>query len=634
MIQLLFAALCSSLAPSQDAWPQWGGAAASGVAANERLIDQGKVCWTREVGLGHSGTVIAGGRAYTLGFDPESSVDRVHCIDVDTGATVWTREYEGRLRDQNHTGGTLTTPAIVGARLYVASREGTLRCFDAASGDLHWTVDVAELCGTDPGLYGFAGSPRVVDGLVVVHAGSVVALDADSGELRWKTENIEAQYSTSTPFELDGKPRLAAFTEAALEVLELESGARVSAYPWRPQPRGVNATTPVVVGERVFVSSGYDRGCALVAFDGEEARAVWASKAMRNKMAGCVLVGELIFGFDESILKCLDLEGNERWRTRGLGNGAISAAGDRLVITTSTGELILADASAEGFVERSRTKLFDQGTFWCPPSISGGRVYVRNGLGTLACIDYRPTERSGAAPDAPLARMDEDKLPTAESLFAAHLQGIGGEGAVRAMRSLRASGTFEMRSVGFTPVHFIVHRAPPNLYHAEIGLPKPIPGAFHRVFDGDAAFEVNHYRGDKLFSANERREYADSCDLADAANYAENYASMKTHGRVEFADRPCWRVDTVTSNGSERHVYFSVETGLIVGREGETESIVILDEYARFGALLFPTIERRFVQESGIEELWRVETVEFVDVDRSVFERPEAIQKLIEEAEE
>jgi outer membrane protein assembly factor BamB len=613
---------------AQEDWPGWRGAGHAGVSAETAWADTGVRAWSRDVGLGHSAAAVVGGRLYTLGFDALAEVDRVWCLDAGTGEVLWQDAYAGLLRDQNHTGGTLTSPAVHAGRLYVSTREGELRCYDAIGGTLRWRVDVAQHAETQPGLYGFSGSPLVLGPHVVVAVGRVVALDAESGEVRWTTEDLEAQYSTPTPFVLDGQERLAVFTEAALQVLDPGTGATLFTHPWRPQPRGVNVATPVVVGERLFVSSAYERGCALVELGQEGAEAVWANRRMRNKMAGCVLVNGLLVGLDESVLKCLDLEGQERWRKRGLGNGAISAAGDRLVLTSSKGELIVARATPEAYVELSRTRLFDQGTFWSPPVIAHGRIYVRSGLGELACVDHRA---AGDAEVTGTERPATEELPDAARLFGRHLELVGGGRAVAAVEGMRITGTFEMRSVGFPEVEFTIQRRAPNLYHAEIGLPAPIQGTMQRVFDGEVAFEINPYRGDKLLPEDVRREYADTTDLAAAANYARSYRSMETVGSAEFADRPCWRVDTVTASGTKRSVYFSRETELLVGREGERESIVLFDEYRPFGDLLIPTLEKHYQQETGIEEVWRVEELELVEVDEAIFERPESIRELLDD---
>src|SRR5690606_12598217 len=138
--------------------------------------------------------------------------------------------------------------------------------------------------------------------------------------------------------------------------------------------RNVEGATPIVLGTRVFVSSAYDQGGALVEFGGEAPELVWRTRLMRNKMAGCTLFDGHLYGFDESMLKCLDLDGNERWRQRGLGQGALCVADGRLLLTTSKGELVVARATPDGFREESRRAVIDGGVFWSAPLLANGLV--------------------------------------------------------------------------------------------------------------------------------------------------------------------------------------------------------------------------------------------------------------------
>ena len=613
-----------------DDWPQWRGADGTGVSRETQWSSAGRPLWRAAVGLGHSSVSVRDGRCYTLGHDADARTDTLFCLDAETGAARWTASWPAATRAFDHTGGTLTTPTVTADGVFVSTREGGLVRFDAETGERRWSVDLVAVLGVDPGRYGFSASPVVLGGRVIACADRVAALDAATGELVWQTEPLSAQYSTPAPFELGDQRLLAVFTQADLSVLELATGAERWAHPWAPTPRGVNASTPVVVGERLFISSAYERGCALLAFDGERIVPTWESRRMRNKMAGCVLVEGLVFGFDESMLKCLDLEGQERWRKRGLGNGAVAAAGDRLILTSSKGELIVAEANVAEYRELSRVKLFEEGTFWTPPTIAGGRIYVRSGLGELVARDHRGAAQAAAA--AAAVDAEAAARPAAGELFARHLERIGGAEALRAHASMRLSGTFEMRSVGFPPVPMEIVLAAPDRVRRQVKLPGGREGHSVRVFDGELGFELNPYLGDTLADADLQREYEDTAGLHAAADWREHYRAMETTGLVDFADRPCWRVDAVTASGTPRAVYFSVATGFLVGREAPTESAVVFDDYRPVDDLLVPMLRRVFLHGTGIEEIWRVERVELdVPVAPELFARSDEIRALLEQ---
>ena len=116
---------------------------------------------------------------------------------------------------------------------------------------------------------------------------------------------------------------------------------------------------------------------------------VWENKTMANKMSGCVLVNDHLFGFDAQVLKCIDLEGNEKWAERGLGNGTLMAADGRLIVITGKGDLIIADASPGGFAPTSQTRVLEGGVFWTMPVLANGLIYCRNSLGDIVCRDHR-----------------------------------------------------------------------------------------------------------------------------------------------------------------------------------------------------------------------------------------------------
>lgn len=373
-------------------WPNWRGPDANGVSTEDGWADQGSstALWRAEAGIGHSAVTVVGDRVYVLGFDDAKSEDNLRCLDIETGEQVWTYSYPAELNAVGHGGGTLTTPTVRGNRVYVSSRKGVIRCLDAANGAVLWCKTVAKDLGLKGTEYGFAASPLLVDDLLIYEVAAIVALDAQSGELRWQTRDLEALYSTPTPFELDGRPRLAAFTKQGLYILDRSTGEELAKHPFRKGPSTVNASSPVVIDDRLFISSSYDHGCAMLSLDDEALIPLWQSRVMRTKLSGSVFFEQHLYGFDESTLKCIDLEGEEIWRKRGLGMGALTVADGRLVIMTARGDLVIADASLQGFKERSRRKVFSAGSCWTTPVVAHGRIFCRNSLGTVVCLDHRP----------------------------------------------------------------------------------------------------------------------------------------------------------------------------------------------------------------------------------------------------
>jgi outer membrane protein assembly factor BamB len=381
--------------PSSNAredWPQWGGPARTGVSHETGWSVDGKAepLWTAQVGLGYSSVAVANGRLYTLGYDKDLELDVVRCLDALTGAEVWAHAYPSKIWDLYHKGGTLTTPTVAGDVVYVAEREGLVHCLDAESGEVRWEKQLAKEHGLDVPQWGFSASPVVHGDALVLNYGKVIALDKRTGAPVWTTPKSYGD-AYSTPIELDykGTPALAVFTGSGLALLRAADGGELALTPWKTK-YDVNAMTPIVLGQRVFISSGYDRGCALVDLSGAEPKIVWESKEMRNQMSGSVHWEGHLYGFDDKVLKCIDLAGEEQWRERGLGQGALSIAGGRLIVMSEDGELLIAPAKPDGFEELARKKVFDGGICWTVPVLANGIVYARNQAGELAALDHRP----------------------------------------------------------------------------------------------------------------------------------------------------------------------------------------------------------------------------------------------------
>jgi outer membrane protein assembly factor BamB len=252
-----------------------------------------------------------------------------------------------------------------------------------------WRRNVKEDHDLEYPTWGFSASPLVLDDMLFLNVGKVIALDKKTGEPRWTTEDdFGHAYSTPRDFEWKGKPCLAVFDGNGLVVLDRKDGRKLGFHEWKTK-YDINAATPIVIGDGIFISSGMGRGAALLAVADDGIEVVWENREMNTKLSGCVLVEDHLYGFDEAVLKCMDLEGNELWAQRGLGDGCLSGAADRLLVMSADGELIVVAADPTGYRELSRTKVLEGGEYWTKPVLVNGLIYCRNSLGQLACLDHR-----------------------------------------------------------------------------------------------------------------------------------------------------------------------------------------------------------------------------------------------------
>ncbi|NOT29822.1 MAG: PQQ-binding-like beta-propeller repeat protein, partial [Planctomycetes bacterium] len=279
--------------------------------------------------------------------------------------------------------------AVEGDFVYCSEREGQIRCLRTSDGELVWERNGKKELRLDLPTYGFAASPVVIGERVILNYGRVFALDKQTGATVWKSKKDHgAAYSTPIDFTLDGKLFLAVFAGEGLAILAEENGRERDFVPWKTRD-DVNAMTPVVLGSRVFISSGYGRGCALIDLSGSKPRTLWESKVMCNQMNGAVHWEGHLYGYDEGVLKCIDLSGDERWNERVGGGSALTIAGGRLLFGSKNGELIVAEASPAGYHELARSKALDSATWPFVPVLVDGRIYIRDVAGGVAALDHR-----------------------------------------------------------------------------------------------------------------------------------------------------------------------------------------------------------------------------------------------------
>ena len=632
---LVLAAPTRSQENEPGSWPCWRGPERDGVSREGDWdpIGRAEPLWRAELGLGYSNVALAGGRLYTLGHDPEPKSDRVFCLDARTGAELWRFAYHAETMANFHGGGTLTTPALDGGRVFTSGREGLAHCLDAATGALVWERNYAKELGLAVPQYGFAGSPVILgERMFLALGGTLIAADKATGDVIWKTKDRgDGAYATPTPFALGERPCLAAFLGKELVIVDRESGKELYTYLWKGEAGAVNAASPIVAGRRVFVSSAYDAGAALLELgEAPEPALVWYTRALRNKVSGCTLFEGNVYGFDESILKCIALEdGKERWRERGLGMGAVAVAGGRLIVLDSSGELVIAEANPAGFRELSRKKVLDGGVYWTTPVLAGGLIYCRNSLGQLACLDHRPQD--GGKPAAAAGPYVRLAVPPGASLFAAHALRSGAE-ALRERSSLRLTGWYESPGAGITRTPMTIDWMAPDRWHMTIEL--GTFGKIERCYDGKIGWVLDPFFGNKLLEGEPLAELADASRFYGPLEWRECYKEMKTSGLESFGGNDCWAVEATTPQGTVRTLYFDSKTDLLAGREAENESLVRIEEWRDFGGVHLPAKTVATRADTGEEELVELESAEWDSVDPAAFARPPEVLRMLRTPEE
>jgi outer membrane protein assembly factor BamB len=599
------------------------------VSAETEWFAQGREAplWSAALGRGYSSVSVAAGRLFTLGHDEAAGLDRVYCFDALTGVETWRHEWPADIRDDSHGGGTLTTPSILGERVYVTNREGRGFCFEAEDGELVWQHDYREELGLELPGWGFSASPLLIDGRLVLElGGALVFCDPASGDVLSVAGNAGwGAYANPAPFELDGRPLLAVFAGTGLVVHDRSDGEVVWTHRWRSSP-GVNVGTPVVIGDSVLVSAGYGLGAVRVRLaTGAEPEVLWTNRMMRNKVSGLVAFEEHLYGFDESMLKCYGLDGLEKWRVRGLGIGVPSIAGGRLLVLSSKGELIVAPATPEGFEALSRRKVLDGGVYWTPPVLVGGLIYCRSSLGDLVCLDHRSGPEGAGVSTAPGAELS-GALPEPSALFERHAELVGAS-ALRTRASLHLEGRIEIPGDGRLDGTLRIDRMPPNKGRLEFM--RDATERVVRCFDGEAGWELDDFLGNSVVEGRALQELRETMSFFHGVDWSDAYTQLETRGRASFGGRDCWVVVGRTPLGTERRIFFDAESGHRVGRSADEEGEVVHAEWREFEGVQLPTRTTVMVATTGQEETYYITAATWDQVDPLLFERPPEVVRML-----
>ena len=342
------------------------------------------VLWKQPVGVGHASFVVADGKAYTI--EQRRSQEVVAAYDINNGRELWTQKWNAEYSDSTGDG-PRATPTWDQGRIYALGATGELRCLDANNGSVIWGKNILTENQAGNLQWAQSASPLIVDDKVVVLPGgsngkSVVAYNKMTGAPVWKALNDTQAYVSPMLVELGGRRQIVVVSSNRVVGLAPENGKLLWSHPWETD-MGINVSQPIMVDRnRFFISSGYGKGAALVELKGGgdsfTASTIWENKNMKNKFNSSVLHNGYVYGLDEGILVCLDVNTGERkWKDGRYGYGQIILAGNHLIVTSDQGEVALVKASPDAYTEVARFEAL-KGQTWNYPAIASGRLLVRN----------------------------------------------------------------------------------------------------------------------------------------------------------------------------------------------------------------------------------------------------------------
>ena len=386
--------------PAKYDWNPWKGPHLNGISDEsdwdtEFLKKDIRIKWKRDVGDGYSNVTIVGDFLYTMGFHivPKRPLrtNILFCLKASTGKVVW--KYTLKV---HHGPWQLTkaTPVYSDGLVYSLTQDGNMLCNDAYTGKLIWRNNVIKDFSALAPKWTFASSVHIEGDIAVASVcRNGIAVNKKTGSVVWKSRAGRGSYSTPVPYGCNGETYLAIFGSGALYGVKALTGEVAWEYPWETLDE--NAADPVILGDKIFISSGYDKGCALLDISSGKAKLLWSNTYMRSHIASAIIIGDYIYGIDgdptkKTFLVCLNLkDGSLSWKSRQLGITNMSSANGYLIMLDRIGKLYVVEANPYYYREIASKKVLKQtdNLYFTAPVLCRSTLYFRGGMSDLYSID-------------------------------------------------------------------------------------------------------------------------------------------------------------------------------------------------------------------------------------------------------
>jgi outer membrane protein assembly factor BamB len=376
-------------------WPSWYGPDGDRISREKGILtdwsDGLKLIWEIDYlcqGIGSaswSSPVIQGNRLVVCGRDTGN--DLIFCIDPEDGSLIWYQSYPA-IAKTNHGSGPRATPFIDDDRIYTFGRSGDLVCLSLYDGQILWKQNVMDEGGEEP-TWGHSSSPLVFGGLVLVQGGGscrAIAYDKNSGDVIWKSGNGLAGYAALKAMDLSGKNVLLVFHGTGFAAIDPTDGNQLWNVDWRTE-YDVNATTPVVIDDRVFITSGYGTGSMLLKVNFEKVDSLWRIDEFSSIHSDPYIIDGYIYGYsgdsfqNKGAFRCIDLSnGEEKWSTNDVGWGTCTLVDGYLLCSDIKGNIFLINPDPNKFdlVTTLSSALGEiKGPVWGTPVVANGYLYLR-----------------------------------------------------------------------------------------------------------------------------------------------------------------------------------------------------------------------------------------------------------------
>jgi outer membrane protein assembly factor BamB len=377
-------------ATAGDNWPGFRGSARDGRVRGVQIATDWSrsppiELWRHAVGPGWSSFAVSGDLLYTQ--EQRGSDEVVTCYNVTSGKPVWMHRDAARFWESNAGAGPRATPTLSNGRVYTCGATGIVNALDAAVGTVVWSRNAASDSGVQVPGWGFSSSPLVVGDIVVAAtAGRLIGLDRATGKPRWLGPSGGHGYSSPHLATIGGVKQVLLLDGAGVTSVAPATGKELWKYAW---PSDGIVQPAVTANGDVLIGSGSGLGNSEVGVRcislvhgpaGWAAEERWTSTGLKPYFNDFVVDQEYAFGFDGSILACIDIfDGKRKWKGGRYGHGQLILLADQnlLLVLSEKGELALVSATPDEFKELGRVPAIE-GKTWNHPVLVGDVLLTRN----------------------------------------------------------------------------------------------------------------------------------------------------------------------------------------------------------------------------------------------------------------
>jgi outer membrane protein assembly factor BamB len=433
-----------ALAAAQGSdWPKFLGPDGTSVSTEKGIIapwpkDGLRIVWQTEVGPSYGMPVISKGKLYhfdrkprNLGDEQDSKRVRLTCMDAQTGKEIWAVAYPSVYKDKfGYNTGPRCSPLVDGDFVYTHGVEGMLHCFKADTGEIVWRCDTVKEFNVIQNFFGVGSTPVIEGDLLIVQVGGspagssprdlftqtlkpngtgVVAFNKRTGKIAYKIGDELASYSSPVLATINNRRYCFVFARGGLLGFGPTTGRIDFHFPWRSDDvESVNASNPVVVGDKVFISETYGPGSALLKIKPGGVEPIWRDGPKLKKNMQChwmtpiyhdgYLYGSSGRNTSNAELRCIDFEtGKIQWTEDGLKRCSLLMIDGHFICLAEDGILRLLKVNPKKYDLVSEIELIDPKTkravleypCWAAPIVSHGLLYVR-GEERLVCLELIP----------------------------------------------------------------------------------------------------------------------------------------------------------------------------------------------------------------------------------------------------